>query len=68
MDNPGRLATLGTQDTGRRKGKKKKSSTEHKSMRNTDPHKSEDEPRCSIIINTTVKIRIIDKLSDTNLF
>jgi hypothetical protein len=62
MDNPERLATMGTQDED------KENSSEHKRMSNTDPQKSEDEPRCSIIINATVKIRIIDMLSDINLF
>jgi hypothetical protein len=62
MDNPERLATLGTQEED------KYNSSEHKRMSNMDPQKSEDETRCSIIINTTVKIRIIDMLSDINLF
>ena len=61
MDNPERLATLGTQEED------KDNSSEHKRMSNADPQKSEDETRCSIIINTTVKIRIIDMLSDINL-
>jgi hypothetical protein len=62
MDNPERLVTLGTQDED------KENSSEHKRRSNTDPQISEDEPRCSIIIITTVKIIIIDMLSDINLF
>ena len=62
MDNTERLATLSTQNED------KEHSSERKIMSNTDPQKSEDEPRCSIIINTTVKIRIIDMLSDIKLF
>ena len=62
MDNPERLVTLGTQDED------KENRSEHKRMSNTDPQKSEDEPGCSIIIITTVKIIIIDMLSDINLF
>jgi hypothetical protein len=62
MDNTERLATLSTQDED------KEHSSERKIMSNTDPQKSEDEPRCSIITNTTVKIRIIDMLSDIKLF
>jgi hypothetical protein len=62
MDNPERLVTLGTQDED------KVNSSEHKRMSNMDIQKSEEEPRCSIIIITTVKIIIIDMLSDINLF
>ena len=62
MDKPGRLATLGTQDED------KENSSEHKTMSNTDPQKFENEPMCSIIIITTVKIIIIDMLSDINVF
>jgi hypothetical protein len=62
MDNPERMVTLGTQDED------KENSSEHIRMSNTDLQKSEEEPRCSIIIITTVKIIIIDMLSDINLF
>jgi hypothetical protein len=46
MDNLETLATLGTQDTGRRQTKRNKNNTV-KLMRNTDPTKNRDGPRCS---------------------
>jgi len=46
MDNPEKLASLGTQDTEQRQRKK----TQHRKlnkMSNTHPPKSRGEPRCS---------------------
>jgi len=39
MDDPEKLATLGTQDTGRRQAKQKNKNTEAKKMSNSDPSK-----------------------------
>jgi len=40
MDNPEALATMGTQDTGRRQTKQKHNTQKTKSMSNTDPTKT----------------------------
>ena len=66
--NIGQFREIGNIEYTRHRTKTKKNSSEQKQMSNTEPQKSEDEPRCSIITDTTVKISIIDKLSDNNLF
>ena len=49
MDNPEKLATLGTQDTRRRKKPQKKTTQRRKLkiMSNMGPTKTGNEPRCS---------------------
>jgi hypothetical protein len=44
MDNPETLVTLGTQDTGRRQTKQKRTTQETKEMSNTHPLKNRVEP------------------------